>query len=154
MSQFFKTAIEVGTHESYYALCDAYPFRSEAPRIETSAKNIMAATSGLIPLEKLSGPGSVYKLLALPDGVGLNFIIQGRQIVETHFRIDADGITQEGSFAILCKGLLQVSGCESRTPPYPRPAFYSLDELIAIFRGFDLIIRKLDRGIRSNLRDL
>jgi hypothetical protein len=148
MSPFLKTAIEVGTHESYYALCDAHPLRSGTPKIGVSAKNVMAATSGLIQLEKLSGPGSVYKLLALPEGVGLNFIIQGREIVETHFRINTAGIAEEGSFVVLSKDLLQVSGCENRTPPYPRPAFYSMDEFVDILQGFDLMIRKLERSIR------
>lgn len=73
-------------------------------------KNLLAATADIIPLEKLRGPGSVYRHLSLPEGLSLNFIIQGRSIVETHFSIETNGTRHESSFAILSKELTEFAG--------------------------------------------
>ncbi|MCD4512193.1 hypothetical protein LQT97_13235 [Brucella pseudogrignonensis] len=152
-SAFLSLASEAGIHKSYYAICDDHPLRVGVPKIGLSAKNVLAASSGILPLEKLSGPGTVYKLLGLPEDIALNFIIQGREIIETHFRISAEGIAQEGSFVVLSRDLLQVSGSGDRVPPYPRPAFYSMDEFMAILQDFDRLVRALAKCIQPNIQE-
>lgn len=98
---------------------------------------------GTGPLEKLRGPGSIYRLLYLPDGVALNVIIQQRTTVETHFSIPPEEAALTGTLAILCKEILENSGEPAHSPLYPRPTFHSEEELISILRGLDQLVRKL-----------
>jgi hypothetical protein len=141
--KFLRAAADCGIHSSYYALCDNHPLRPSLPSISISSKNLLEATSGAVPLEKLRGPGSVYKLLALPDGIALNLIIQQRTTVETHFNISSGETIRTGTFAILCKQILESNDEPVRSPPYPRPTFHSIEELIDILVVFDKLVRKL-----------
>ena len=140
---FLSAAADCGIHTSYYALCDRYPLRLDLPSIPASAKSLLEATSGEVPLEKLRGPGSVYKLLGLPEGIALKFIIQKRTSIETHFSVAIGEMARTGTFAILCKDILANNGEPARSPPYPRPTFHSVEEFIAILRSFDQLVRKL-----------
>ncbi|UXS03809.1 hypothetical protein [Agrobacterium tumefaciens] len=149
-SSLLAAASRSGIHTFYYKLCAGYPLRPEEPSIALPSKNLLAATADIIPLEKLRGPGSVYRHLSLPEGLSLNFIIQGRSIVETHFSIETNGTRHESSFAILSKELTEFAGTAKHVPPYPRPAFYSLNELLGILQSFDELARLLYGSSRSS----
>lgn len=146
-SPFLSAALKAGIHTSYYALCDAHPLNLDAPKVSLAAKAVLGAAAGHLPLEKLRGPGAVYKLVALPEGMELNFILLGRDTVDTHFRISTAEAVHESSFAILSKNLLQVSGAPDPDPPYPRPSFYSMAELIGILQEFDRLVRTLGSAV-------
>lgn len=142
---FLSAAADAGIHTAYYALCHAHPLRLDQPSISTSARNVLGAVTDGVQLEKLRGPGSVYRILALPEGVALNVIIQGRDIIETHFRVVCAEYAEEGSFAILSRELMLFTATASTMPPYPRPAFYSMAELFDILQAFDHLTRELGR---------
>ena len=51
----------------YYALCDEYPLRLRIPRTTMAKTAVLeAAVARALPLEKLGGPGAVYRPLSLP----------------------------------------------------------------------------------------
>ena len=143
MSEFLATVAASDICRSYYALCHEHPLRPEMAKENAAAKQVLDAAAGLVPLEKLRGPGSAYRLLSLPNGISLNFIIQGRSAIETDFTVPFSGTCQRGTFAILCNAASTINGGPAPRPPYPRPTFHSLDELIAIFRQFDGLVRRL-----------
>jgi hypothetical protein len=128
---------------SYYGLCRVHPLRTGAPKAQAPAKEVIKAAAGRVPISKLSGPGSVYRLGGLPAGTSLAFILQGRCTVETDFTVLFRGAQQRGTFAILCKDASAYGGQALATPPYPRPNFYSLEELLGIFHELDVLVRKL-----------
>lgn len=72
----------------YYALCDEYPLRLRIPRTTLAKTAVLeAAAARELPLEKLRGPGAVYRLSSLPENLSLNVIIQGGGSLETDFTV-------------------------------------------------------------------
>ncbi len=127
----------------YYALCREHPLRIDVPLAKAPWREILRAAAGRVPLTKLGGPGTVVRLGGLPEGVSLDFIIQGRSTVDTIFDVPWRGQSECGRFAILCNLSTECSGNPLPDPPYPRPEFHSLDELLTILQRFDTLIRKL-----------
>jgi hypothetical protein len=99
----------------------------------------------------LSGPGTGFQLSGLPDGVSLNFIVQSRTTVETDFTVPFKNAQQRGTFAIVCNAALVHHKMSVPTPPYPRPESHSIEELLAVFRGLDALVRKL-AGVAGSAR--
>ena len=128
---------------SYYALCREHPLRLDVPLAKAPWKDILQAAAGRVPLTRLRDPGRVFQLGGLPHDVSLNFIIQGGGTVETDLVVPWRGTPQRGTFAILCNQATGYSGNPLPDPPYPRPEFHSLDELLIVVQRFDTLIRKL-----------
>ena len=141
--EFLSAVAASNICSSYYDLCNKHPLRIDAPPAKSPFKEVLKAAVGRVQLTKLSGPGTVYQLDGLPDGVALNFIVQGRSTVETDFVVPYKETKEGGTFAILCNAALAHSGQALPTPPYPRPQFCSLDELLVIFQSFDGLVRNL-----------
>ena len=82
------------------------------------------------PVKKLKGPGRVFafRLPKHPSDT-LNFLIQGRAIVDVHFGRDFDGELFASTFAIMALDVLKTRDEQRPEPPYPRPSFHSLEEL-------------------------
>lgn len=128
---------------SYYDLCREHPLRIGAPIEKAPATAVLKAAAGRISLRKLSGPGTVFQLGGLPEGVSLNFIVQSRTTVETDFTVPFKGAQEGGTFAIVCNAALAHTRKSVPNPPYPRPESHSLEELLAIFQSFDALVRRL-----------
>lgn len=116
---------------AYYKVCDRYPLRPGHPIESMSSRALLAAVNGTLALKKLPGPGTVYALSDLPNGLSLNFIIQSRTTVETHLILDSIQGPEAATLAILSLETLKQNSQPSPNPPYPRPQVYSLAELIA-----------------------
>jgi hypothetical protein len=129
--------------DTYYSLCREHPMRPDAPLAKVPAAVVLEAIAGRMSLGKLSGPGSVFQAKGLPEGLSLNFILQGRSSVETHFSVVSRSDSYTGTFATICHAATVASGAAPPDPPYPRPNFYSADELAAIFVKFEALVREL-----------
>jgi hypothetical protein len=135
---------------SYYGLCQMHPLRTGAPKVQAPAKEVIKAAAGRVALTKLGGPGSAYLLGGLPAGTSLAFILQGRCTVETDFTVLFRGVQQRGTFSILCKDASAYGGQVLANPPYPRPNFYALEELLDIFYELDVLVRKIASVANGN----
>lgn len=149
-SDFLAAVAASDIGPAYYALCREHPIRLDASPVKASSKDILKVASGRVAIENLQGRGTGFSLGALPDGVSLNFILQGRCTVETDFVVPFDTNPQSGTFATLCRAASIFHGGGHASPPYPRPNFYSIDELLDIFEKFDALIRRLAFQPRDN----
>lgn len=147
---FLAAVSESGICTAYYSLCGEYPLRLNVPLVKAPASAVLKAAAGQVSLAKLVGPGTVFRLDGLPDRVSLNFIIQGRSSVETDFAVPFGDGAQRGTFAILCNAATVAAGLAVPNPPYPRPDFRSIEELVAILSKFEALVRKL--GVVANGR--
>ena len=114
----------------YYGLCSDHPARLDRPGPTMNAKQIVETACGRIGIEKLSGPGRVYRLLAPADGIALNCIIGSSGYVETDLKMHHVG--ERSTFAILCNQIHQLQTGVTPDPPYQRPRCVAPGELIAI----------------------
>ena len=97
-----------------------------------SAKQIMETARGQIGIEKLSGPGRVYRLRNPAKGIELNYFVDSLNFVETSLTMHSVG--ERTTFAILCNLIHRSMTGAPPEPAYPRPRCPSVDELIAIMR--------------------
>ena len=135
---------------AYYRLCKEHPFVPGANHKKVPYKDVLVAAEGTVQLSKLRGPGTVFKVGDLPEGLSLNFIVQSGGSVETHFTIGGMGQEQQGTFATLCNEALKHSGHAAPNPPYPRPICESSTELAAAFRK----LQELAVGLFGALRGI
>jgi hypothetical protein len=119
---------------SYYDLCNDYPSRLDQPKPSISARQVTEVARGRVDIEKLPGPGRVYGLLSLADGIDLNCIIGSQGYVETDVKIESTG--ERFTFAILCNQIHHLQMGVAPNPPYQRPRCLSADELVAVFIRF------------------
>lgn len=144
---FLAVILSSGICPAYYELCKQHPLRAGTPAAQASAKAILKAAAGRVSLTQAAGASSVFELGALPKGVSLNFIVQGRTAVETDFAIRIGVNDVCCTFAVACHDAAKAAGLPTPDPPYPRPEFHSLEELIGIFEQLDGLIRKLAAAI-------
>ncbi|MDF7773981.1 hypothetical protein P1X14_01875 [Sphingomonas sp. AOB5] len=146
-SREFITAVAASDIcETYYALCDDYPSRLDTPKASLAKKAVLeAAGAESLPLEKLSGPGTVFRLSSMPPETGLNVIVQSHGSVETDFSVTFAGAEERGTFALLCHSALGVAGKPVRNPPYPRPTCLSADELVQVMKRLEALVHRLDK---------
>jgi hypothetical protein len=123
-----------GVCARYYEICSEHPSRLDEPLSRVRATEIVTAATGRLSLSKLPGPGTVLQLDGLLPSVMLRFILQGRCSVETDFSVNFDERVERGTLAVLAHAALLHSGAEALRPPYPRPEFHSIDELLVIFQ--------------------
>ena len=136
-------AIHAGTARAYYKLCAEHPIILGTNVKKVPYKEILSAADGVVPLTKIAGPGTVFRLGGLPAGVSLDFIIQGGGSVETHFAIGQAGHEQHGTFAVLCNEAIRHAGQPIPVPPYPRPICSSATELVSVFYTLQQLILAL-----------
>ncbi len=123
----------LGLCDKYYQLCESHPLRIGEPIEKMPARVVLKNAEGKIEIFKLKGPGAVYKAEGLPEGLGLNYIVQSRTTVETHFQLNElkkDGL---GTFAVLCFAVKEETKASKPNPPYPRPKAHTVEELIDVF---------------------
>ncbi|WP_458071773.1 hypothetical protein [Rhodanobacter sp. BL-MT-08] len=142
-------ASQSGIGDAYYKLCKEHPLLPGTSVKKVPYKDILSAAVGVVLLSKLAGPGIVFKLGGLPDGVCLNFIIQSGGWVETHFVIAQAGQEQHGTFAILCNEALKHAGQPAPVPAYPRPVCSSATELVTVFCVFQELILALSKAFHE-----
>lgn len=140
---FLSLVTRCGTSARYYEICAEHPFRLEEPPSPARATEIIAAAGGRMHLSKLPGPGTVLQLHDLLPGVALRFILQGRRSVETDFSIKFGAGIERGTLAVLSHAATLHSGVEPNRPPYPRPEFHSIDELLAIFQTLEILVNDI-----------
>lgn len=138
-----------GITEKYYGLCDRFPFKAGAPLKKVAAKEVLNAAQGTIQISKLAGPGTVFQLEGLPNGVSLNFIIQSGGTVETDFSVSFDGQEARGTFAILCNEATKHQGLPAPNPAYPRPICSSAQEMVSTFQSLRELALLLSKGAAS-----
>ncbi|RYF45755.1 MAG: hypothetical protein EOO38_15460 [Cytophagaceae bacterium] len=128
----------------YYALCEEYPLRLRIPRTTLAKTAVLeAAAARELPLEKLRGPGAVYRLSSLPENLSLNVIIQGGGSLETDFTVHYRDRPQRDGFAQLCYSARIFTGQPPCQPPYPRPTCLSVDEILPVIKRLDDLTRIL-----------
>ncbi|MDF3196600.1 hypothetical protein [Pseudomonas sp. 1928-m] len=128
-----KAANSVGLCSAYYKLCNDHPFISGSGSKKIPFKEILAAAEGIINLSKLRGPGTVFQVGRLPEGVSLNIIIQSGGTVETDIIIQHPQKEYRATFAILSNETLKYAGLSAPNPAYPRPICASAKEMIIVF---------------------
>ncbi|MGV7185318.1 hypothetical protein [Xanthomonas axonopodis] len=149
-SSFLSAVSKSGICAANYSLCREHPLRLDIPLAKAPASAVLKVATGQVSLTKLGGPGTVFQLNGLPDEVSLNFIIQGRSSVETDFAVPFGNEVQRGTFASLCNAATVAAGLAAPNPPYPRPDFRSIEELVTILSKFEALVRKL--GAAANGR--
>ncbi len=77
----------------------------------------------------------------MPDGSSLNFIIQGHSSVEASFSFRYENGEVRGTFATLCNATMAHGNVPARKPPYPRPEFRSIEELLKILERLSDLFR-------------
>jgi hypothetical protein len=138
-----------GIGDAYYKLCKEHPLIPGTSVKKVPYKDILSAAEGVVLLSKLAGPGLVFKLGGLPDGISLNFIIQSGGSVETHFVIGQAGHEQHGTFAILCNEALKHVGQPTPVPAYPRPVCSTATELVTVFCVLQELVLALSGAFRE-----
>ena len=140
-------ASHVGIWDAYYKLCKEHPLVPGTSVKKVPYKDVLSAAEGVVLLSKLAGPGLVFKLGGLPDGVSLNFIIQSGGTVETHFVIGQAEHELHGTFAILCNEALKHVGQPTPVPAYPRPICSSATELVTVFYVLQELVLALSEAV-------
>jgi|APAra7269097289_1048552.scaffolds.fasta_scaffold07918_1 hypothetical protein len=140
---FLSAVAESGICSAYYSLCRDHPLRLDEPLAKAPGAEILRVANGTLQLKSLAGPGTVLQLVGLPEHISLNFIVQGRSSVETDFSVRFGDVIERGTFAVLCNVATTSTGGPVSNPPYPRPNFHSLEELIKIMCRLDTLVRKL-----------
>ena len=138
-----------GITDKYYGLCNRFPFKAGAPLKKVAAKEVLNAAQGTIQISKLVGPGTVFQLEGLPNGVSLNFIIQSGGTIETDFSVSFDGQEERGTFAMLCNEATKQQGLPAPNPAYPRPTCGSSQEAVSIFESLRELVLLLSKGASS-----
>lgn len=137
---FLSFVTRCRTSARYYEICAEHPLRLDERPSSVRATEIVAAAGGRMNLSKLPGPGTVLQLHEMLPGVMLRFILQGRRSVETDFSVTFGSGTERGTLAVLSHAAALHSGVEPHRPPYPRPEFHSMDELLAIFQKLGILV--------------
>ena len=86
----------------------------------------------------------------MPDDASLSFIIQGRGFVETSFSLRFGDGEAHGTFATLCNAATVYGNAPAPRPPYPRPEFRSIEELLEIFERLSDLFREFIRLTEEN----
>ncbi|MGR3909832.1 hypothetical protein Q3A80_22595 [Burkholderia sp. SR8] len=144
-SDFLSLVTQCGTSARYYAICAEHPLRLEEPLSPVRATAIVTAASGRMNLSRLPGPGTVWQLNGLLPGVMLRFILQGRRSVETDFSIESGAGIERGTLAVLSHAVALYSGAGLHRPPYPRPEFHSIEELLVIFEKLGNLVNDIGK---------
>lgn len=129
-----------GVTQKYYGLCDRFLLRAGAPIKKVAAKEVLGVAHGRIEISKLTGPGTIFQLAGLPDGVSLNFIIQSGGTVETDFTLSFDDQQVRGTFTILCNESVKLQGHPTPNPAYPRPICGSAQEMVSTFQSLQELL--------------
>jgi hypothetical protein len=136
-----------GCCDTYYELCNLHPLRIGESVEKMNARSILkSAETRNIKLSKLKGPGSVYKLEDLPEGIELNFIIQSRTTVETDLRISEFETLGLGTFSTICLAAKEAANSKLPSPAYPRPEAHSIEELLDIFEALRTLAIEFDEA--------
>jgi len=138
-----SAANQAGICAAYYKLCAEHPLVPGSSAKKVPYKEILAAAKGQLSLSKLPGPGTVFRVEGLPQGVSLNFIIQSGGTIETDFSIQQAQRKDGGTFAILCNEAMKHSGLAAPNPAYPRPTCSSSDAMVAAFKRFHELLLAL-----------
>ena len=130
---------------AYYDLCSRHPPRPEVVPVRTTTRDILKMAECRLSISKLSGPGSTFQMGDMPDGASLSFIIQGRSSVETGFSLRFEDGEVRGTFATLCNAAMAYGSAPAPRPPYPRPEFRSIEELLDILERLSDLFREFLR---------
>lgn len=139
---FLKMIANSAICDEYYRICDAYRTDPTEP-VKINARAILKAASERINLRKLEGPGISYEVGGLSEMAELRFILQKAGSVETFFSVQYEDAIQSGRFPILCNLALSNDGRPIPNPPYPKPVYASIEELIAVFQELSALMRTL-----------
>ena len=139
---------ELGLCNKYYQICKDHPIRIGEPIEKMPARSILKKAEENIELIKLKGPGSVYSVAGLPEGLELNYIIQSRTSVETSIHLNKLEKKGLGTFAILCLEIKENTSGNKPNPPYPRPHAHTLDELIEVFIKLKKLAIEINESIK------
>lgn len=128
--------------DEYYRVCDVHRTDPTEP-VKINARAILKAASERINLRKLEGPGVSYEVGGLPEAAELRFILQKAGSIETFFSVRYGDAIQSGRFPILCNMALSSEGRPVPNPPYPKPVYASIEELIVVFQELLALMRTL-----------
>jgi hypothetical protein len=129
--------------ETYYAVCRDHPSRfHEAPR-RVNSKALLKAARDQLSLVAVGGPGSVYRLSALPSDCELNIVVGASCVVETDFAVPFRSTKVLGTFPILANAANTVRGVPPHDPAYPRPGFCSIEEALTLFGKLGALVEQL-----------
>jgi hypothetical protein len=142
-------ANQAGICEAYYQLCAQYPLVLGESNKKIPYKEVLQTATGRLALLKLKGPGTVFQLGELPNGLSLNFIIQTGGTVETDFEIEQGDRKYGGTFAILCNEARKHAGMSPPNPGYPRPICESATTMVTAFVAFRDLFLALARAVKN-----
>lgn len=143
-----SAAVSAGTCSEYYGLCSEYPLVPGQYSKKAPFKEILAAAEGNMPLTKQRGPGIVFEVGGLPEGVSLNIIVQSGGTIETDFVVEHADQAHRGTFAILCNEAMMHAGHSAPNPPYPRPVCASADAVVAVVRRLQGMVIALEKALK------
>lgn len=145
-NEFLDAVMNAGICDMYYSICAEHTLRLNATKEASSSRAVLAAAKGRIGIKELDGPGAVFQLTDAPEPLAMNFIIQSRGSIETDFTVPFEADLQRATFATLCNAATLHAGKARSNPPYPRPTFLSVEELIAIFEKLRSLLLRLPKG--------
>jgi hypothetical protein len=130
---------------AYYDLCHAHPPRPEVVPIRATARDVLKMAEGRLSISKQSGHGTTFQVGDMPNGSSLNFIIHGYSAVEASFSLLFEKGEVRGTFATLCNAATAYGNAPAHNPPYPRPEFRSIEELLETLEHLSDLFRELLR---------
>jgi len=145
-SNLLVAADLAGVCSAYYELCSEYPNVLGSTNVKLPYKAILEAAKEKIALTKLLGPGIVFQVGGLPEGVWLNLIVQSGGSVETYFVIRQGDDEYRGTFAILCNQARVAAGRPD--PQYPRPICTTASGMVAAFAAIKELTLQFAKGIQ------
>ncbi len=139
---FLSIVGDSGICEEYYRICFAHQ-TDPVERIKINARDVLAAAAGKIPLTKVKDPAIMYELGNLPPNTELAFVLKSSGDVDALFSVQFKGEMQSGGFASLCNRTLNAKGLPAPTPPFIKPVYASIEELIVVFQELSALMRTL-----------
>lgn len=130
---FLKLIGDANICKDYYRICSAHQI-DPVERVNINAQAVLAAAAGKVLVKKIKDPAIVYELQSLPLDASLLFVLKASGDVDALFSVLFRGEEQSGSFASLCNRALNAKGLPVPNPPFIKPVYASLNELIVVFQ--------------------
>ena len=136
----------------YYRICSRFPLRG-VPACRFGKTDVTRILTGI---ERSSGGTAGTTTFGIDTALGeatlhVGFAIQTRSMVEFGFFVEVAGKGVGSNYAVIALEATKASGGAIPNPPYPRPLFYTLDELREILTEFFSLADALLALVRPSL---
>lgn len=129
---FLQAIVTAGLHQQYYQICKGHP-ANHAGKVKVAVRDVLEAAKDRVSIKKLKGPSLTYVFDDIAEGYELRAVLYLTGAVQVSFSAYYRGKQQAGPLTMLAHHATLVTSGSEPNPPYQRPDYRSVDELIAIF---------------------